>query len=159
MELFQHPTFHTLERKTKVLSLIYLDSGRYSITLPAFQTREAAYLDQRCFQKAGTRHMKFLARHLYQNRLESEFHGGHRRLPGIMLLSLKKLIIPLIPGCFQRKWIYMETSTPCLPRISLPKGKTFCAIRKTGLRREIYDISTASTQSSNVSLILFLYIN
>jgi hypothetical protein len=46
-----------------------------------------------------------------------------------------------------------------LPRISLPKGKTFCAIRKTGLRREIYDISTASTQSSNVSLILFLYIN
>jgi hypothetical protein len=139
MELFRHPMFHTLEHKIKALLLIYLDSGRYSIILLAFQTREAACSDQHYSQKAATRHMRFLARHLCRNRLESESRDGHRRFLAVVLQSIKKLIVPLILGYFQHRWIFTETSTPCLPRISLPRGKTFCAIRKIGLQREIYE--------------------
>lgn len=140
MELFRHHMSHIREHKTKALLLIYLDSGRYLIILPAFQTREAAYSDQHCFQKVATRHMRFPARHLCRNRLESESPAGHRRFLAVVLRSIKKLIVPLILGYFQHRWIFTETSTPCLPRISLPKGKTFCAIRKIGLQREIYDL-------------------
>lgn len=145
--------FHTLEHKIKALSLIYLDSGRYLIILPAFQTRETAYSDQHCFQKVATRHMRYPARHLCQNRLESESRAGHRRFLAVVLQSLRKLIIPLILGCFQHRWISTETSTPCWPRISLPKGKTFCVIRKIGLRREIYKNLTSSCLT-----ISFMYI-
>lgn len=99
MELLRHPMFHTLEHKTKALSLIYLDFGRYLIILLAFQMREAAYLAQPCFQKVETRHMKFPARRLYQNRRESESHEGHHRFPAILSWPLKNRTKALTLTC------------------------------------------------------------